>query len=139
MAIEDIVNRIKNLKSFEEYDTEQMIKDAEEVAEKIHNDGAKTNQIRKIHTHITKIYSAVSSRNLENSIPEDIRDEILFIKPLMAYNTVRNSNLSKLKRVIDPSIDKIKTVESFEKFKKFYDSIVAYFKYNEENNRRGNR
>ncbi|MBM7558355.1 type III-A CRISPR-associated protein Csm2 [Marinitoga litoralis] len=134
MSVDNVVNRIKNLKNFEDYDTEQMIKDAETIAEAAHKNGAKTNQIRKIHTHITKIYSAVSSRKIENNnIPQDIKDEILFIKPLIAYNTVRNSNLSDLKRVLDPSIDKIKTLDSFEKFKKFYDSIVAYFKYFEEN------
>lgn len=134
MTIDNIAERIKKLNDFKDYDTEQMIKDAELVAETVHKDGAKTNQIRKIHTHITKIYSQVSSRNItDDQIPSDVKDEILFIKPLMAYNTARNKKLSTLKRILDISTPKIRTLESFEKFKKFYDSIVAYFKYFEEN------
>lgn len=129
---------IKNLPKLSNWEVSDMINFSESVAESFSSKGGSitTTQIRKFHGHITKIWSRYSMNRafyLKNfaAFKKDILDEIIFVKAFLVYQTGRQNELRDLQEVLSAAIDKIKDQQDFEFFKKFYDSIVAYFKYYE--------
>lgn len=129
------VETIKNLPKLSNWDVSDMIRFSENTAEDLSKSITIT-QIRRFHGHITKIWSRYSMNRafyLKDSaaFKKDILDEITFVKAFLVYQTGRQNELRDLQEVLSAAIDKIKDQQDFEFFKKFYDSIVAYFKYYE--------
>ncbi|PLV57248.1 type III-A CRISPR-associated protein Csm2 [Thermotoga sp. SG1] len=112
-----------------------LVKKAEEIGKNLSN----TNQLRKFHGHLTKIWSKYAynrrkySQN-QQAFKEDILNEVHFMKIFLAYQAGRgvSEDIKKLRKVLEPLIDEIKTPEDFEKFKKFYDAVLAYHKFYSE-------
>jgi CRISPR-associated protein Csm2 len=128
------VEIIKKLPNLSKWELSDMIKYSENVAQELNQKRINMTQIRKFHGHIGKIWSKYSMNRptyLKNAdkFKKEIRDEIIFVKAYLAYQTGRESKLKDLQDVLGTAIDKIQDQEDFEYFKKFYDSILAYFKY----------
>ena len=128
-----IGDKIKNLRSLKEYSSEEIVTDAEEIAEELKSKNVKTSQIRRIHSHIVKIYTEYTKRRSEmkGASPEKVipKDELQFLKPLLAYIAARINGVETLKKVLSAAIDKVQDKEDFELFKKLYDSILAYHRF----------
>jgi CRISPR-associated protein Csm2 len=63
------------------------------------------------------------------------------MKIFLVYQSGRKEikGIEGLKRILEPLIDEIKTPDDFEKFKKFYDAILAYHKFHSESERNDRR
>ncbi|HEY8542319.1 MAG TPA: type III-A CRISPR-associated protein Csm2 [Pseudothermotoga sp.] len=127
------VEVIKKLPKLSEWNMSEMIKFSENTARELR---INMTQIRKFHGHISKIWSKYSMnrpsylKNLD-AFKREIRDEMIFVKAYLAYQTGRQDELRDLQDILGTAIDKINDQADFELFKKFYDSILAYFKYYE--------
>lgn len=85
------------------------------------NEGLKTTQIRKILTRFNKIEEDKENFN---------KNDIIKLKPILAYTSARNEPARDLVRILDNSINKIKAgKEGYDDFKKICDflrGVVAY-------------
>lgn len=138
---EDIVKTISGLKKLSQLGVQQMVKFAEDVAEEFVKKGVTTTQLRKFHGHLSKIWSKYSTNRAEylknsDAFRKEILEQAILMKAYLAYQVAREEKLEPLRSVLDRAIDKITDQEDFEFLKKFYDSIVAYFKYHEEEAKR---
>jgi CRISPR-associated protein Csm2 len=122
-------------------DLMDLVKKAEEIGKSLSR-SLKTNQLRKFHGYLTKIWSKYAYKRREysqnpNGFKEDILNEVHFMKIFLAYQVGRgvSEGIEELKKVLEPLIDEIKTPEDFEKFKKFYDAVLAYHKFYSETSR----
>ena len=123
----EIAKKIKNLQQLSEYPPDKMVADSERIAEELSSKEVKTSQIRKIHSYIVKIYTEYKNNKTSGQLPTN---ELQFLKPLLAYINVRNDRkMDSLQEVLSAAIDKIKTADDLEHFKKLYDSILAYHRY----------
>lgn len=129
----DNVETIKKLEKLSKWEMSEMIEFSENIAERLR---INMTQLRKFHGHISKIWSKYSM-NRPNYLKQtdrfqkEIRDEIIFVKAYLAYQAGRQTEMRDLQEVLGAAIDKIQDQNDFELFKKFYDSILAYFKYYE--------
>lgn len=57
------------------------------------------------------------------------RDEVVYLKVLLAYAAGRNKAVRPLLAVIDPMIDRIEGWEDFQRLVRFVRSVVAYHKF----------
>ncbi|MCS7175396.1 type III-A CRISPR-associated protein Csm2 [Pseudothermotoga sp.] len=131
------LQEIKCLQKLSNWDVSKMIGFSENVAKGIIDKKITITQIRRFHSHITKIWSRYSmNRSLylkdSEKFKREILDEIIFVKAFLAYQTGRQEELKDLQDVLSGAIDKIQDHQDFEFFKKFYDSIIAYVKYYEQ-------
>ncbi|PLV58083.1 type III-A CRISPR-associated protein Csm2 [Thermotoga sp. KOL6] len=116
-------------------DVKELVREAERLSQELKKLKLNTTQLRKFHGYLTKIWSKYIYRKNEYSDhPEVFRKEILddihFMKIFLAYQVGRGqSGVEKLKETLEPLIDEIENGKDFEKFKKFYDAIVAYHKF----------
>jgi len=126
-------------------DLMDLVKKAKKIGETLSN-SLKTNQLRKFHGHLTKIWSKYAyNRRTYNqdhqAFKEDILNEVHFMKIFLAYQVGRgvSEGIEELKKVLEPLINEIKTPEDFEKFKKFYDAVLAYHKFYSETSKNRRR
>ncbi|HOJ89286.1 MAG TPA: type III-A CRISPR-associated protein Csm2 [Pseudothermotoga sp.] len=131
MANVEVIKKLPNLSKWE---MSEMIQYSENVAKELGSARVNMTQIRKFHGHITKIWNKYLMNRptyLKNTdkFKKEVRDEIFFVKAYLAYQAGRESKLKDLQDVLGTAIDKIQDQQDFERFKKFYDSILAYFKY----------
>lgn len=130
-------SKITSLKKLSEFDMNVMISESENIAKELKNQlkgELKMAQIRKFHGHITKIWSKYSTNKSYYSkdsaaFKKEIKDEIFFVKAYLAYQAGREPKIGYLKDILTAAIDKIQDHKDFETFKKFYDSILAYYKF----------
>jgi len=57
------------------------------------------------------------------------RDEVLLLKPRLAYVVARERKLSPIFTYLDEAIDRVYTEEDFFRLMKFAEAILAYYKY----------
>ena len=152
-----IAEKIRKLKDFKDYKYDEMIKDAQEIAKYLSSGGARSSQLRKFHSHLSRLWEKYKMRQKEEGDFEDIKNGLRMLKPMMSYVVARSdSRLPKnsdhsprdsyaaLKAVIDEAVDKVASGdlgENMKVFKDFYDAIIAYFVYEENvnKNNKGNR
>jgi CRISPR-associated protein Csm2 len=128
-------------------DLKDLVKKAEEIGrELVEVWHLNTNQLRKFHGHLTKIwsnyiYKKKDYKNNSEKFNEEILNELHFMKIFLVYQSGRKEikGIEGLKRILEPLIDEIKTPDDFEKFKKFYDAILAYHKFHSESERNDRR
>lgn len=136
--VQEITQKIRNLKSLSQLKMDEMIKYAEDLAKSFVDLGITSSQLRKFHGYFIKIWSKYSAnkpkyKNDEHKFKEEILSEIIFVKTYLAYQTARDKKLGPFRNVLDLAIDKINDQKDFEMFRKFYDAIIAYFRYYEQN------
>jgi len=92
----------------------------------------KTTQIRKILDKFNRIeseFNRIESKDLEKF---NIKNELIKLKPLLAYTSARNISTKELVKLLDSLITKIKDGQKgFENFKKICDllkGVIAYHK-----------
>lgn len=140
-TIKKCVETIKKLPQLSQWEMSNMIQFSEEVAQSLK---INMTQIRKFHGHISKIWSKYSMNRQSylkdyDKFKREILDEIIFVKAYLAYQAGRQFEIKSLQEILEAAIDKIKDQKDFEHFKKFYDSVLAYFKYYDESRKGGQR
>lgn len=89
-----------------------------------------TNQLRKFYGEV---------KRLQMRKFDDIKTDFILLKPKLAYAVGRAKKQNKIKdfyEVISYLIDNVKSTNDFENFIKFFEAIVAYHKFyeNEKSN-----
>lgn len=118
--LRNIMTSFRELKSFKEYPTEELVSAAERAAKALQ---VNSSNLRKFHGEISKQWE-----NYRTSKEFDI-NQIILMKPLLAYMAGRDRRLRNFSELITAAIEKIKDAKDFEKFKQFYDSLIAYHRY----------
>ena len=103
------------------------MEDAKEIANSLE---ISSSQLRKVHGYILRMwekYRMDKVRGEENF--EEIKEKLILLKPRLRYNAARSGKgYWKLADILEKVIDKVESPEDFEKFKEFYDAIIAYSK-----------
>ena len=126
----EIVNRIKQLKTFKEYDPKVLVDDAHKIGKKIAKQEKVTHtSLRNVHSEIVRITSMVKSDDHE----AEALSRIKLLKPKVSYLRAKakernQKGLKELENIMEASVDKISGKEDVLKFKDFFDSILMYHK-----------
>ena len=102
-----------------------LVNAAEKLGTRLKNSGLKTAQIRKV-------YSAVKKIQMRDEFQ---RNELVMLKPKLAYAAARNSEVMDLKDALTQAIDQVTqakdpadTKEKFKNFVDFFEATLAYHK-----------
>lgn len=115
-----IKGRIKNLESFDKYRGDDLVRDAENIANSIRD--LKTAQLRRIYGEVKRM-----EMDFEKS-SEFVRDKVVLLKPRLAYAASKKKELKPLADIFSQCIDKIHDRDDFLKFVNFFEAILAYHK-----------
>ena len=81
---------------------------------------------RKLKTaQIRKVYSAVKKIQMNK---EFNRNELLLLKPKLAYAAARNKDVEELKEALTDAINQVDNENKFKNFVDFFEAILAYHK-----------
>lgn len=133
-----MIQRITNLDHFKDYEIRALVEDAEELGYKLADSGLKTNQIRKFLDAINRIKANLievrkSRYFADEQIAreyyfEQIKIDIVMLRPKLAYAAGRQSSIKPLQEVLCLAIHRVKCISSFERLVQFVESIIAYHK-----------
>lgn len=96
---------------------EPLVTAAENLGRKLASD-LKTSQIRKIYSAVKKIQMG----------DEFNRNELILLKPKLAYAAARNDAVTDLKDALTQAIDQVDTDKKFKNFVDFFEATLAYHK-----------
>lgn len=130
---EQILDELKKYKNFAAYPIRTLVKHSEEFGRLLKKKKLETNQIRKFLDAINRIKVNVTKAVAEkNHTPENvfkmIEAEIVLLKPKLAYAAARKDAAQSLNKVMSKVIDKIHSLNDFERLVQFIESIIAYHK-----------
>jgi len=114
--VDQIVNNADSLLKME--NIEDFIALSEQFGEFCAKNKISTSQIRAIFQVVKKL-----PESYENS-----KNELNLLRPKLAYQTGRFSQLQPLAAVIDSLIKKVESDETLKGFKQFFEAIIAYHK-----------
>lgn len=139
-----ILNELKKINNFQNYPIRDLVEHSEKFGSDLKRGGLDTNQIRKFLDAIIRIKVKISQEkekpneqkpnkdSIEKEIFKKIESDIVLLKPKLAYAAARNSRAKNaaddLNDVMSKSIDKVHSLEDFERLVQFIESIIAYHK-----------
>jgi CRISPR-associated protein Csm2 len=116
----DIENIKRDLDSILTGDSEKLVNNAEKLGKILGRERMTTSQIRNIYSDVKQMSKFK-------------KYELNLLRPKMAYAAKRNPQTKDLQEVLDLAIRKIDDDNKFERFKDFFEAIVAYhYKYGKE-------
>lgn len=121
--IQDAINNDK-LISLKDYPIRDLVKHAEEFGPYLKQQRLETNQIRKFLDAINRIKANLA----EKSDFSGQIDEVILLKPKLAYAAARQRAAKPLAEVMSTAIDKVRSREDFERLVQLIESIIAYHK-----------
>ena len=74
---------------------------------------------------IRKVYSAVKKIQMNTKFN---RNELVMLKPKLAYAAARNKDVEELKAALTEAIDQVDSEKTFKTFVDFFEAILAYHK-----------
>jgi CRISPR-associated protein Csm2 len=121
MSNENVIENVKrDLDSILNGDIEKLVNNAEKLGIHLGKEKMTTSQIRNIYSDV---------KQMQKFKPYELN----LLRPKMAYAAKRNRETKDLQEVLDFAIRKIDDENKFEKFKDFFEAIVAYhYKYGKE-------
>lgn len=96
---------------------EPLVAAAENLGQKLARK-LKTSQIRKVYGAVKKIQMSDEFR----------RNDLIMLKPKLAYAAARNPEVTDLKDALTQAIDHVDDEEKFKNFVDFFEAILAYHK-----------
>ena len=96
---------------------EPLVTAAENLGRKLARN-LKTSQIRKVYGAVKKIQMS----------EEFNRNELIMLKPKLAYAAARKSEVEDLKDVLTQAINQVDNADKFKNFVDFFEAILAYHK-----------
>ena len=121
---EEIKNAIQQLNNFATYPIRDLVKHAEQFGPYLKNQRLETNQVRKFLDAINRIKADLANKNNF----AQIEAEVVLLKPKLAYAAARQKAAKPLSEVMSTAIDKVKSLEDFNRLVQFIESIIAYHK-----------
>ena len=98
---------------------EPLVTAAQNLGETLEKRGLKTSQIRKVYSAVKKIQMSEKSR----------QNDLIMLKPKLAYAAARNPAVTDLKDALTQAIDKVGDDEKkFKNFVDFFEATLAYHK-----------
>lgn len=92
---------------------------AENLGKALERRGLKTSQIRKVYGAVKKIQMSEDFRQRQN--------DLIMLKPKLAYAAARNSAVTDLKDALTQAIDQVgNSEERFKNFVDFFEATLAY-------------
>jgi CRISPR-associated protein Csm2 len=127
-----IIDRIKKLDRFGDYNIRELVTDAEEIGRRLKDGKLETNQVRKFLDAINRIKAElldeVGSEDKDDARFKKIEVDIVLLKPKLAYAAARQAAAKPLQEVLDVAIDRVESMNDFKRLVQFVESIVAYHK-----------
>jgi len=143
----DIEDYIKSLKFLKDYSIRDLVKHAQEFGPYLKEQRLETNQVRKFLDAINRLKVKItqnadqSDQNTEEKnkkvlskeesnkkVFSKIEPEVVLLKPKLAYAAARQPAAKPLSKVISVAIDKVHSIEDFERLVQFIESTIAYHK-----------
>lgn len=129
-----MVNKINSFTlGFQEYDIRELVDHTEKLGKELVSRQLKTNQIRKVLDAVKRLKSNLDKN--ENRDFNVIKDDLVFLKPQLAYAAARQQRnnrdlgpVAPFKQVLDAAIKEVKTTKDFDKFVQLVEAIIAYHK-----------
>ena len=132
MALKDLTN-VEDLALLQPEDINSI---GESYGEKLADlrNGIKTNQVRNIYSAIISIRTKLKNKNfVNNQLDEDLKTDLILIKPKLAYATGREKKVKPLydllSKAIDCSITSKNQVKSVTNLISLVETIVAFHKF----------
>lgn len=135
-VVDRIIKTINKLESgLQSYNIRILVKDASELGPFLRNQRypLETNQIRKFLDAINRVKADLIGVDLgpgkqSSKSFDDIEPDIVLLKPKLAYAAARQQAAKPLSSVMSAAIDKVHSLEDFERLVQFIESIIAYHK-----------
>lgn len=138
---QEIITTIQGLKpGLRAYPIRQLVEQAEQFGPFLRKQRLETNQIRKFLDAINRLKAKIASgdetneadksapRKSDADIFAEIEPEIVLLKPKLAYAAARQRAAKPLSDVMSAAIDKVHSLEDFERLVQLIESIIAYHK-----------
>lgn len=128
---EAILNTLKERKTFKDYPIRDLVKHSEEFGRFLKNQRLETNQIRKFLDAINRLkvkLTQAGENNTKKELFELVESEIVLLKPKLAYAAARVDAAKPLSDVMAQVIDKVQSLDDFDRLVQFIESIIAYHK-----------
>lgn len=130
--VDVIVRKLNSLTNgLKSYPIRELVKHAEEFGPYLKQQRLETNQIRKFLDAVNQLKARLAqSEETDNDKLKfaQIEDEIVLLKPKLAYAAARQKAAKPMSEVMSAAIDKIESAEDFERFVQLIESIIAYHK-----------
>jgi CRISPR-associated protein Csm2 len=135
-----ITSQSDDFKSLKDYPIRKLVEDAQVFGPELKRQRLETNQIRKFLDAINRLKAKYGQDNEEidkSDMEEEdkekarfvkIKDEIILLKPKLAYAAARQDAVKSLSKVMSAAIDKVHTKEDFDRLVQLIESIIAYHK-----------
>lgn len=117
VEVEVVVQQKIDISEIIEKGGDPLVTEAEKLGKKLARN-LKTAQIRKIYSAVKKIQMS----------QEFNRNELIMLKPKLAYAAARKSEVEDLKEALTQAINQVDTEEKFKNFVDFFEAILAYHK-----------
>jgi CRISPR-associated protein Csm2 len=120
-----IIQQINQLSDgFSSYPIRTLVEQTEGFGVYLQQNQLKTNQVRKFLDAVNRIKA---------DLPEDgdfsrIETEVVLLKPKLAYAAARQSSVQALSKVMSVAIDKVHSIDDFQRLVQFLESTIAYHK-----------
>ncbi len=115
VEVEAVVQQKVDISEIIENGGEPLVTAAENLGRKLARN-LKTAQIRKVYGAVKKIQMS----------EEFNRNELIMLKPKLAYAAARKSEVEDLKDVLTQAINQVDNAEKFKNFVDFFEAILAY-------------
>ena len=120
-----IIKEIDKLTSgFSGYSIRKLVEHAEKFGVYLQQNQLKTNQVRKFLDAVNRIKADLS----EDDDFSKIETDIVLLKPKLAYAAARQSSVQALSKVMSTAIDKVHSIDDFQRLVQFLESTIAYHK-----------
>lgn len=130
--VDVIVRKLNSLTNgLKSYPIRELVKHAGEFGPYLKQQRLETNQIRKFLDAVNQLKARLAqSEETDNDKLKfaQIEDEIVLLKPKLAYAAARQKAAKPMSEVMSAAIDKIESAEDFERFVQLIESIIAYHK-----------
>ncbi|EKV01094.1 CRISPR type III-A/MTUBE-associated protein Csm2 [Leptolyngbya sp. PCC 7375] len=134
--VKTITTTINNLDpGLQAYKIRELVEHAGEFGPYLRNQRLETNQIRKFLDAINRVKADLigdetnnQQENQQQTTFADIEDDIVLLKPKLAYAAARQRAAKPLSDVMSAAIDKVHSIEDFTRLVQFIESIIAYHK-----------
>ena len=135
-----MVKKIDQLTGLKAYPIRELVNHAQELGPYLKNQRLETNQIRKFLDAVNQLKAKFAQDEGEESEKAEskeeknklrfakIEDEIVLLKPKLAYAAARQKAAKPMSQVMSVAIDKVHGAEDFERLVQLIESIIAYHK-----------
>ena len=106
-----------------------MVEHAKIFGPELREQDLKARQIRKFLDAINQIKIKLAVSNFS----EEIENDVILLKPKLAYATAKQESVTKLNAVLSIAIDRVHNKDDFERLVQMIESIIAYHKARDGN------